>query len=482
MSKRMPVCISPEEMSRQRDLMEQVKNGYVADFMKKYGHPPMAMVVTYGCQQNENDSEKLRGMLSQMGYGFTDQLDEADLVLYNTCAVRENAELKVFGNVGALVHYKRRKPEMVIGLCGCMMQQPHVVEEIRRKYRHVDLVFGTHTLYRFAELLHREVEDHGRIFDVEDSDGAIAEDLPVRRDSTHTAWVSIMYGCNNFCTYCIVPYVRGRERSRQPEKIVEEVRQLVQSGVKDITLLGQNVNSYGKDLEQGIDFPDLLKMVNDVEGDFRIRFMTSHPKDATEKLFATMAACDKVVNHLHLPVQSGSSRVLGAMNRHYTREDYLALIDMAKRYNPGITLSSDIIVGFPGETYEEFLETVSLVEAVEFDALFTFLYSKRTGTPAAEMENQIPDEEKHRRFQQLLDSFNAISRQHNEALLGKTLKVLVEGPSKNKSGTMAGRTEGNRVVNFPCDPDKVGQFVWVKITEANTWSLNGQLAEQEITE
>ncbi|MGI6030707.1 MAG: tRNA (N6-isopentenyl adenosine(37)-C2)-methylthiotransferase MiaB [Eubacteriales bacterium] len=474
---RKPVMIEEQELARQRDCRQQVRS-WVQRRVQELGRPLLAMVVTYGCQQNENDSEKLRGMLEEMGYGFTDQLEQADLVLYNTCAVRENAELKVFGNVGALTHYKRRRPEMVIGLCGCMMQQPHVVEAIRKKYRHVDLVFGTHTLYRFGEILLHTLQQRGeRVFDVIDSDGQIAEGMPVRRDNPYTAWVSVMYGCNNFCTYCIVPYVRGRERSRQPEEIEKEVRQLVASGVKDITLLGQNVNSYGKDLPDGLTFPQLLRRIDAIPGDFRLRFMTSHPKDATPELFQAMAECDKVANYLHLPFQSGSDRILSVMNRRYTRSQYLEkLVDLRSRM-PGIVLSSDIIVGFPGETEEDFEDTLSLVREVEFDNLFTFLYSKRVGTPAAEMDGQVPEEVKHRRFDRLLEVQNEISRRHNDALVGKVLRVLAEGPSKNDPRVLTGRTDGNRVVNFPGPADCLGQFVQVRITQAQTWSLNGELQE-----
>lgn len=474
MKDRQQVLLSQKELEQQKEYRKKAA-AYVARLAEKLGHAPYAMVVTYGCQQNENDSEKIKGMLQEMGYQFTTSLEEADLILYNTCAVRENAELKVFGNVGALTHYKRRKPSLLIGLCGCMMQQPHVVQEIRKKYKHVDMVFGTHTLYRLGEILYHTLSDGQRTIDVVDMDGQIAEDLPVKRDSRYVAWVSIMYGCNNFCSYCIVPYVRGRERSREPKEILAEVRQLVESGVKDITLLGQNVNSYGKDLETPLDFPDLLRMVNDVPGDFRIRFMTSHPKDAGEKLFLAMRDCEKVAKHLHLPFQSGSNRILKEMNRRYTREDYLSLIRRAKELMPGLALTSDIIVGFPGETYEDFKETISLIEEVQYDSLFTFLYSKRVGTPAATMENQVDDKEKHRRFDELLKVQEKYSKMHNDDCLGKTFRVLVEGPSKNNPNTMTGKTDGNKTVNFEAGPETVGTFQNVTITEANTWSLFGKI-------
>jgi tRNA-2-methylthio-N6-dimethylallyladenosine synthase len=390
----------------------------------------------------------------------------------NTCAVREHAEMRVFGNVGALTHTKRAKPNQIIALCGCMMQQETVAQKIKNSYRHVDIVFGPHALWRFPEFLQKVLRDGGRVFEITPSEGAIAEGLPSRRDSTVKAWLSVMYGCNNFCSYCIVPYVRGRERSRLPEEILKEAKTLADAGYKDITLLGQNVNSYGKDLGLDVDFADILSQINDLDGEFLIRFMTSHPKDASEKLFATMARCDKVAKQLHLPFQSGSTRVLKAMNRRYTREDYLRLIEMARSYMPDIVLTSDVIVGFPGETDEEFEDTLSLVDEVKFDALFTFIYSKRTGTPAATMPDPATKADKQRRFDRLLALQNGISEEKHKAYIGKELRVLVDG----KDGeVLTSRTNGGRLVRLPGSDSLIGSYQNVKITGSNTWALSGEL-------
>ena len=372
--------IAPERISEQLDICRRLRA-----FYQQRETQPLALVDTYGCQQNEADSEKLRGYLEAMGFAFTQDENEADLVIFNTCAVREHAEQRVLGNVGALNHTKAKNPDQIIAVCGCMAQQAHMAEKLKRSYRIVDLVFGPHELWRFPELLETVVREHKRVFEITPKDGAVAEGIPLQRDGSVKAWLSIMYGCNNFCTYCIVPYVRGRERSRKPEDIVAEAKQLVAAGYKDITVLGQNVNSYGKDLDEDVDFSDLLRMLNAIPGDFVLRFMTSHPKDATEKLFRTMAECEKCSHHLHLPVQSGSSRVLKAMNRSYTREKYLEQVALARRYMPDLVLTTDIIVGFPGETPEEFEETLTLVDAVRYDAMFTFIYSPRVGTPAAKL-------------------------------------------------------------------------------------------------
>ena len=464
--------IDPADIARQRDFCARIRERNAA-----LPAPPLAFVDTYGCQQNEADSERIRGFLSEMGYGFTKEEAQADVIVINTCAIREHAEQRVLGNVGALVHEKKAHPGQILCLCGCMVQEPHNVEKLRQSFRHVDLVFGPHALWRFPELLWRVLTRRGRIFDTPDEAGSIAEGLPVRREGTVKAWVSIMYGCNNFCSYCIVPYVRGRERSRRPEDILAEVRELSQAGYRDITLLGQNVNSYGKDLGlPGVDFAWLLEQVNAVPGDFLIRFMTSHPKDASERLFDTMAACEKVAPHLHLPFQAGNDRVLRAMHRGYTREHYLDLIRSLRARIPDIVLTSDVIVGFPGETTEEFEDTLKVLEEVEFDALFTFIYSPRKGTPAAELPDPMPKEEKAANFQRLVDLQNAISARKQAAYVGKTLRCLVDVLSEDPRHNLNARTAGGRLVHFSGDEALLGQFVDLRITDASTWALFGELA------
>ena len=437
---------------------------------------PAAYVETYGCQQNEADSERIRGLLCECGYAITDSAEGADVVVMNTCAIREHAEQRVFGNLGALTHTKRRHPGQKIFLCGCMAGQEHVVQRIKKSYPHVDGVFSTHHLWQFPQILHRVLETGKRTFFTEDEAGSIAEGLPQLRDNTLKAWVSIMYGCNNFCTYCIVPYVRGRERSRAPENILAECRALIENGCKEITLLGQNVNSYGKDLECEIDFADLLKAIADIPGDFLIRFMTSHPRDASKKLFDTMAASDKIAKQLHLPFQSGSSRVLKAMNRHYDRETYLEKVLYAKQVMPDLVLTSDVIVGFPGETEEEFEQTLSLISQVHYDSLFTFIFSPRAGTPAASMDDPTPKEEKNRRFDKLCALQNQISEQIHKEYVGKTLRCLVDGQDKE---LLTARTEGGRLVRFPGDPQLIGNYLPLTITGATTWSLTGIQTEKE---
>ncbi len=472
--KRQEVLIPTGEVQRQMEICRQL-----AQHNAKAGGQPLALVDTYGCQQNEADSEQIRGMLREMGYAFTEDTSVADVIVINTCAIREHAELRVLGNVGALTHTKRRKPNQVICLCGCSMQEPHMAEKIRKSFRHVDLVFGPHALWRFPELLQQVLLKKERVFATEQSDGRIAEGLPVVRRGKIKAWVSIMYGCNNFCTYCIVPYVRGRERSREPEQILEEVRSLVAEGYKDITLLGQNVNSYGKDLDSNVDFADLLAQINDISGDFLVRFMTSHPRDASQKLFETMARCDKVAPQLHLPVQSGSSRVLKAMNRHYDREIYLDEVRRLKALIPDIVLTSDIIVGFPGETQEEFEETLSLLEEVRFDSLFTFIFSPRVGTPAAKMDDPVPMEEKKKWFQRLLDTQNRISVEKHKEYIGRILPVLVEEENPADAvNNLNCRTDGWRLVHVPGDVSLLGQRKKVKITDCSTWSLFGEFVEE----
>lgn len=460
--------VAPEEITRQQKIME-----YVCAINK--GMDKKAYVETYGCQQNVSDSEIISGMLISMGYTITANKDEADFIIYNTCAVRENAELKVYGNLGALKHLKNKKPDVILAVCGCMMQQESVKEQIRKKYKHIDIVFGTHSLYRFPEILSKVITDKVRVMDVVDSEGAIAENLPVKKADGPCAWVSVMYGCNNFCSYCIVPYVRGRERSRLKENILEEVHEAAQRGCKEVTLLGQNVNSYGNDLEEDIDFADLLSMVCRVDGIERVRFMTSHPKDISDKLIDTMASEEKICKQLHLPVQAGNNRVLKTMNRRYTRESYLEKIRKIKEKMPDITLTTDIIVGFPGETNEEFEDTMSILEEVRYDTIFSFIYSKRPGTPAAEMEDVISSEEKKQNFDRMLTLQDKISKEKNLALEGRVMRVLVEGRSKNNENFLAGKTEGGKTVNFEGDSSLIGNFADVEITDAKTWSLTGRL-------
>ncbi len=457
---------------RQEDICRRLAETLCAD-----GRRPLAMVDTYGCQQNEADSEKLRGYLAEMGCGFTSNEFEADIIVINTCAVREHAEMRVLGNVGALNHSKKAKPGQIIAVCGCMVQQEHMAQKLKMSYSVVDLVFGPHELWRFPELLEQVMTRHKRVFATEKDDGAVAEGIPLRRDGSVKAWLSIMYGCNNFCTYCIVPYVRGRERSRLPEDIVREARELVAAGYKDITLLGQNVNSYGRDLGAGVDFADLIRMVNDIPGDFVIRFMTSHPKDATEKLFRTMAECEKCAHQLHLPVQSGSDRILRAMNRNYTREKYIAQAELAKIYMPDLVLTTDIIVGFPGETDEDFEDTISLVEKVRYDAMFTFIYSKRKGTPAAEMPDPYSREDKQRHFDRLMDVSNRISGEKHREYEGKVVRVLVDGETGRDEYNLSSRTNGGRLVHLRGDSGLIGQFINVRIVSSNTWALYGEIEQ-----
>ena len=460
--------ISQEELDRQFGYCDRI-----AAFWAQQGLTPKAYVETYGCQQNEADSEKLRGLLAQCGYSIAQEAEGADVVVMNTCAIREHAEQRVFGNLGALTHTKRRHPGQKIFLCGCMAGEEKVVTRIKGSFPHVDGVFSTHHLWQFPEILWNVLSKRKRQFFVDDEPGSIAEGIPQIRSSGLKAWVSIMYGCNNFCTYCIVPYVRGRERSRQPECILEECRTLIESGVKDITLLGQNVNSYGKDLDRGVDFADLLAQIAQLPGQFLIRFMTSHPRDASAKLFDTMARYPKIAKQLHLPFQSGSSRVLKAMNRHYDRENYLEKVNYAKAVMPDLVLTSDVIVGFPGETEEEFEETVSLIQQVHYDSLFTFIFSPRAGTPAAKMEDPTPKEEKNRRFDRLCAVQNGISEEIHRGYIGTTQRCLVDGMDGE---LLTARTEGGRLVRFAGDETLIGSFLDLRITGATTWSLTGELA------
>ena len=438
------------------------------------GETPLAFVDTYGCQQNEADSERIRGYLRQMGYDFTTDEEQARIIVLNTCAIREHAEQRVLGNLGALVHVKRRHPEQIICLCGCMAQEAHVAEKVRQSFRHVDLVFGPHVLWKFPEFIHTLLTQRGRIFSNADDPGSIAEGIPVVRQDKVKAWVSIMYGCNNFCSYCIVPYVRGRERSRRPEDILAEVEQLAAEGYRDITLLGQNVNSYGNDLDLDYHFPDLLADIDRIPGEYLIRFMSSHPKDATPRLFDVMAASSHVAKQLHLPFQSGNDRVLKEMNRRYTRQQYLDLVNYAKRVMPGLVLTSDVIIGFPGETEAEAMDTVSLVEEVGFDALFTFIYSPRPGTKAAAMPDPATRAEKQKWFDRLLEVQNNMSAKLHAAYVGKTVRVLVDGESDDPEYPLTSRTEGNRLVRLKGDKALIGQFADVAVTGSNTWALYGE--------
>ena len=441
----------------------------------RYAVAPKAYVHTYGCQGNVADSEKIQGMLVAMGYELTEELSEADLVLYNTCAIREHAEHRVFGNVGALKHYKARKKEMIIALCGCMMQQSQVSEKIRKSYPFVNLVFGTHVIHRLPEFIFRVLQGN-KVFCTEQSDGVIAEGLPIHRDGAMKAWLPIMYGCNNFCSYCIVPYVRGRERSRSESAILEEAKEIIAAGYKEITLLGQNVNSYGNDLEGETSFAALLQKLDALEGDFKIRFMTSHPKDCTKELIDTIAASKHISHHLHLPFQSGNNRVLKAMNRKYTRESYLELIRYAKAHISDLSLTSDVIVGFPGETRAEFEDTLSLIREVEFTSLFTFIFSPRHGTPAEKMEDPVSAEEKGKWFRELLDVQSEIAARRTASMNGKVYRVLAEEKSKTE-GNLCGRTDSNIIIDFEAPESLIGEYVNVLVTENLTWILKGTITE-----
>lgn len=469
------IKVSPSEMAKQHEYTELVRTVLTTRFEPS---KPLAFVHTYGCQGNVSDGERIKGILESLGYGFTDDVEKADLILYNTCAVREHAEDRIYGNVGAIKRLKKTNPNLIIALCGCMMQQKRVVDKIRKSYPFVDLVFGTHVIHRIPELIYRVLCTGKKVYECPDGAGVIAEDLPIRRDGSIKGWLPIMYGCNNFCSYCIVPYVRGRERSREPEDVIKEAKELIASGCKDITLLGQNVNSYGKNLDRDINFSELLRQINDLPGDFIIRFMTSHPKDCTKELLDTMASCDKVAKHMHLPFQSGNNRVLKEMNRGYTREKYLELARYARQVMPDLSMTSDVIVGFPGETYEEFRDTVSLIEEVKFTSLFTFIFSPRPGTRAADMPDPISREEKGKWFKELTDAQEKIASERTAAMKDKTYTVLCEGYAKE--GILNGRTEGNVMIEFPevDGKDLVGKFCKVKVTEPLTWIVRGVLDER----
>ena len=465
------VRVPAEAIEKQKAYM-----AHVAALGSALSEAPLALVEVYGCQQNEADGELLRGMLVEMGYGMTADPARAALIILNTCAVRGHAEQRVFGRLGQLVHTKRANPGQIIALCGCMSQQKGAAEHIRRSYRHVDLVFGTHALWRFPKLLHTLLTTGARVFETEDAAGYIAEGLPVLRSQGPRAWLPVMYGCDNYCSYCVVPYVRGRERSRLPGDILRDAQEIIANGSRDITLLGQNVNSYGRGADFDTDFPQLLRAVCALDGEFIVRFMTSHPKDATDELFEAMAASPKAARHLHLPVQSGSDSVLAAMNRGYTAAGYAAVVEHARSRIPGLTLTSDVIVGFPGESERDFEATLALVRAVRFDSLYTFIYSPRPGTAAAaELPDDTPIEVKKERFKRLVAIQNDISAELHRAHVGLTLRVLVDEPGKKQPYNLAARTEGGRLAHLKGPVESIGSFAQAKITDCTSWSLFGEI-------
>jgi len=511
------------EIKKQKDIMQRVREAVQAQ-----PEPLLAYIDTYGCQQNESDSEKLRGMLVEMGCSLTGDEFKADIIVINTCAIRENAENRVLGNVGELIHAKKAKPSQIVVFCGCLAGVPETVEKVKNSYRHVDLVFSPDKLWKFPELLcsvvfletgeagseaamlgeavpvtpvlrKRALRAKERVFDTKPDNGAIAEGIPQHRDGTVKAWLPVMYGCDNFCSYCIVPYVRGRERSREPGVIVEEARALIENGYKDMTLLGQNVNSYGGGLSEKTDFAALIRRINDIKGEYLIRFMTSHPKDASLDLFRAMAESEHAARHIHLPFQAGNDRILKLMNRGYTKKDYLEKVAAARELMPDIVITSDVIVGFPGETNEEFEDTLSLVEEARFDAMFTFIYSKRPGTPAAKLPDTTTRGEKQLRFDRLIELQNAVSEEKHMQYVGKIVRVLVDGQSRDEKPAeeqspplpvedahqgaclnpalrfpLKARTNGGRLVHLPGDAGLVGSFINAEITHCNSWSLFGK--------
>lgn len=460
--------VSTEEMLKQNEYISRV-NCIIA------GKGKRAFVYTLGCQQNEADSERMRGMLVKMGYILTDNEQEADILMVNTCAIREHAEKRALSIIGRFKHYKAKNPDIIIGVCGCMTAQEHRKEQIKHSYHYVDFTFGTGTMHKLPEYVCNALNKGKRLFTLDTDKPKIAEGIPVIRESGYKAWVSIMYGCNNFCTYCIVPYVRGRERSRKMEDILIEIRALAKEGYKDITLLGQNVNSYGKDLDGKPTIADLLDEISKIEGDFMIHLMTSHPKDASWEMIDSLAKCTHFTNHFHLPLQSGSDEILKKMNRHYDRERYLKIIDSLREKSKDITLTTDIIVGFPGETEEDFEQTLDIIKQVRFDSIFSFIFSPRKGTPAYLMQNQIPEEIKHERYNRLCDLQNSITLEINQGYVGKIVRVLVDGKSKGNTDVYMSRTEGNKIVHFESDRDYTGEFINVKITRSDTFALYGEV-------
>lgn len=442
----------------------------------EYGRKLTACVVTFGCQMNFKDSEKLMGILTEMGFEESDD-EHSDLVLYNTCTVRENANFKIYGRLGYLSKIKEKNPNMIIGLCGCMMQEPHVVEKLNKSYKFIDIIFGTHNIFLLAQLLYERLINDHKVVDIWDGTTEIVEDLPTVRKYDFKSGVNIMYGCNNFCSYCIVPYVRGRERSRNPEDIIKEIEDLATQGVVEIMLLGQNVNSYGKTLDTPISFAELLRRIEKIDGIKRIRFMTSHPKDLSDELIEVMAESEKICKQMHLPLQSGSSRLLKIMNRHYDKEHYLELVDKLRKAIPDIGLTTDIIVGFPGETEEDFLETLDVVKKARYDSAFTFIYSKRSGTPAAEMPNQVPDDVVKDRFDRLLNVINEISHEKTLLLEGTVQPVLVEEENTKIPGYVSGRLSNNSVVHFKGSTELIGKIVDVNLREAKGFYYMGELVK-----
>lgn len=464
-----------KEPERQYYFIEKAKE-YVRKEAEEAGRPMTFCVTTFGCQMNARDSEKLRGILLEIGYEEASE-EEADFVIFNTCTVRENANTRVYGRLGQLKSHKKKNPHMKIALCGCMMQEPEVVEKLRTSYRFVDLIFGTHNIYKFAELITAVYESGRMVIDIWKDTDKIVEDLPNDRKYSFKSGVNIMFGCNNFCSYCIVPYVRGRERSREPKDIIREIEKLVADGVCEIMLLGQNVNSYGKTLDNPITFAELLREVNKIEGLKRIRFMTSHPKDLSDDLIMAIKECDKVCKHMHLPLQSGSSRVLKEMNRHYDKEKYLDEVKRLREQIPDIAITTDIIVGFPGETEEDFLETMDVVKQVRYDSAFTFIYSKRTGTRAATMENQVPDDVVKDRFDRLLKEVQTISSEKAKCYEGKVVPVLAEEMDDQKDGYVTGRMDNNSIVHFPGTENMIGNIYNVKLDECRGFYYMGEIKE-----
>lgn len=462
-----------EEPNRQYYFIAKCRE-WVKDFEQKNGRLPKAFVVNMGCQMNARDSEKLAGILQEIGYEMTEG-EDADFVIYNTCTVRENANLKVYGRLGSLGAVKKKNPHMMIALCGCMMQEPKVVEKLKKSYRFVDLIFGTHNIYKFAELIAAAWESNRMVIDIWEDTDKIVEDLPAERKYPFKSGVNIMFGCNNFCSYCIVPYVRGRERSRSPRDIIREIERLVEDGVVEVMLLGQNVNSYGKNLKEPMSFARLLAEVEKIEGLERIRFMTSHPKDLSEDLIEVMKNSRKICRHLHLPLQSGSSRILKIMNRRYTKEQYLTLVEKLRCAIPDISLTTDIIVGFPGETEEDFLETLDVVKKVGYDSAFTFIYSKRTGTPAAAMEEQVSEDVIKDRFDRLLALVQEIGRERSSRYTGRTVPVLVEEVNQQDARLVTGRMDNNLLVHFPGSVELIGSIVDVCLKECKGFYYMGKM-------
>ena len=466
--------IPADETGRQYYYIEKARL-YVQQLSQKLGRPLTFCVTTFGCQMNARDSEKLRGILLEIGYREASE-ESADFVIYNTCTVRENANTRVYGRLGQLKPLKKKNPHMMIGLCGCMMQEPEVIEKLKKSYPFVDIIFGTHNIFKFAELITERFATGRPVIDIWEGTEQIVENLPNQRKYFFKSGVNIMFGCNNFCSYCIVPYVRGRERSRSPQAILDEIRRLADDGVVEIMLLGQNVNSYGKTLDTPVTFAALLTEIEKIDKIRRIRFMTSHPKDLSDELIQVMSRSEKICRHLHLPVQSGSSRILQKMNRHYTKEQYLALVDKIRKAVPGISLTTDIIVGFPGETEEDFLETLDLVRKVQYDSAFTFIYSRRTGTPAAAMEDQVPEEVVKDRFQRLLKEVQDIAAKTCSVHEGTTQEVLVESLSEHDPSMVTGRLSNNLLVHFPGNPDLIGKLIPVHLTECRGFYYLGEQA------